>query len=187
MFNFGYNNVILDIEGLKDIEVFVKLAQRLASDVGEIVTPKRITRIGMRQISLLSAPPSARPLADVIEAFGPKRSLWDSHGTRDQVSDIGTIVNFNSERFDGMVQFGPYVQGVNNVQNFIYSDHPDLKSFRNGYIFNCDYGEKDMDSRILAEDTLAEWMRSASTISRERIEKIRRYIYPSESLESQEE
>lgn len=175
---FGFNSVVLDIEGDKNIEPFIKLSQTLASDLIEVVNPTSILRIGMRQINLVNTS-SARPLADVREAFGPQKEEWNDPEGRDNISDIGIVLNYSSGNFDGQTHFGPYLAGVNNVQNFIYGDHPELRDLRTGMIFNCDYGEKNPERSALEEKNLADWILRASTVSRERIDKVRRVIYPS--------
>lgn len=177
---FGFNSAFVEVEGVNDIGPFVKLCQRLAKDVIDIVEPKKIARLGLRQVSLMSGPSRQGIIQYALGKFANQEVLASMRAGRDEVSDIGIVIDYKPKdsSFQGRVQFGPYVQGINNVQNLTHADHPSVRESgtKDTFIFDCDYAQTNADLSVLSAENLERWILNASQVSRERSAVLRRFF-----------
>lgn len=175
---FGFNSAFVEVEGVNDLMQFVRICQRLANDVVDVVKPERIVRLGLRQVSLISGSPRQEIIRYALGKFANEEALTGMKVGRDEVSDIGMVVDYKptNSHFQGRIQFGPYAHGINNVQNFTHSDHPNLRESetRNTFIFDCDFAQTNLSLSVLSTEDLETWMLNASQVSRERSTTLRR-------------
>lgn len=175
---FGFNSTFIEMEGVNDIGPFVKLCQRLAKDVVEVVKPKKLVRLGLRQVSLVNGPHRQDIIQSVLGKFASGEALTIMKMGRDEVSDIGMVIDYKPDKspYQGRIQFGPYVHGVNNIQNLTHSDHPNLRGSetKDTFIFDCDFGQTNLNLSVLSTEDLEKWMLNASQVSRERSTLLRR-------------
>ena len=183
---FGFNSAFIEVEGVSDIGPFIKLCKRLAKDIREVVKPKKLVRIGLRQVSLISGPSRQEIVQTTLGKFASEEALVGMKSGRDEVSDVGMVLEYKPDKsaFQGRIQFGPYVSGINNVQNLTFSEHPNLRESetKDTFIFDSDYGQLNVALDVLSESELEKWILTASQISRERSLILRRLFSSTTSI-----